>query len=94
MGLRRAFTGTGAASAFTIGTALALATFTFQTTQAWVDEAGPDRAFRWLIPSTLAVLVATLIALTFLSYFLTRKAPTAAESEPDPYHQYADGVIA
>ncbi|MFF0824169.1 hypothetical protein ACFYUR_27660 [Micromonospora haikouensis] len=92
MGLRRAFTGTGAVSGFVVGTALALATFAFQTTQEWVDEGEHGAAYRWLLPSAVALVVISLAAVGECVYLLAR--PQAELPPVDAYHQYAAGVIA
>ncbi|MGC4857150.1 hypothetical protein ACLQ24_28215 [Micromonospora sp. DT4] len=92
MHLRRALTGTGAVTTFMIGTALGLATFAFQTTQEWVDEGGHDHAFRWLLPSVVAVMVIAVSAVIEVVYLLTRQQ--VAPDPLDAYHQYSTGIIA
>lgn len=86
------FRGTETITAFAVGTALALATFTFQTAQVWVDEGSHATALRWFLPSALAAAVMLLASTFLLGYLLLRGRPAAAAQ--DPYRQYADGIIA
>ncbi|MBX7266934.1 hypothetical protein KIF24_13440 [Micromonospora sp. Llam7] len=93
MRLRRALTGSGTVTSLLVGTAIALATFAFQTTQEWVDEGGHERVYRWLLPSAVAVVVIAVAAIVEGVYLLTRRQ--AAEHDVvDAYHQYADGITA
>ncbi|WBB76684.1 hypothetical protein O7602_14600 [Micromonospora sp. WMMD1128] len=92
MTLRRTLSGTATVTTFVVGMALALATFAFQTTQEWVDEGGHEHAYRWLLPSAVAVVVIAAGSVVEVAYLLTRRTDKA--DVRDAYHQYAAGVIA
>jgi hypothetical protein len=76
--------GTETATTFVAGTAVAVATFTFQTAQVWVDEDSHGTVLRWLFPSALAAVVMLLACALLLGYLLLRGDPQTTAQDPMP----------
>ena len=84
----------GAAAAVTVATGTALAIFTFQTAQSWIDENAKHASNRWALPITAAATVCALTLALYFAYlaFIAKASPR--EPVPDAYKRYADGVVA
>jgi hypothetical protein len=88
---RNRLVGAAASAVFALGTAVALATFTFQTAQVWVDESNDRRGLRWQFPAAVATITMLAFVAGYLLYWILRSRPLTLEA--DPYRKFVDGVI-